>query len=818
MKYNLTTATAIVVANMIGTGVFTSLGFQLFDLNNISSIAALWILGGVIAVLGSFCYAELSSTFPRSGGEYHFLRLSFGKPVGFLSGWTSAIVGFAAPIAASAYAFSKYFLNVVPLNLPAEVIAIILVILVTVIHSLKMHIGAKVQVFFTIGKILLLILFILAGFFHISNGLSADVSTQMTTDLNQTDFMKSGFWISLIFVSYAYSGWNASAYIIDEIDNPVKNVPRSIFIGTFLVTSLYVLINVVFMLAAPVNELKGKEDVAHVAAKFIFGPVGASIVSGMVSFFLVSTIGSMIIVGPRVMKRMASDYKEFNYFAKENQNNVPVRAILLQSGIAIILLLTSSFENIITTIGFILSIFTTLTAIGLIILRIKQPNEPRPLKAPFYPVMPVLFVVFNLWTIGYLVKEKNEIVIAGFIFLLVGLVIYLFLNKSNKFNSKAGLIIIFMLSLFSCKNNPQAAKNESSTAIKDSLQTQIKSEIPFQVDAYLDKRAAELSGMDSVSFTNENTIRYIKRLSKNWERKDKKIITPIREWAAAEKISNSGATNKRLVFYPFSGPDFEFANAFYSEADTYVMCGLENAGNDSSLMFDKKAPVDEFIQSAERYFYFSDQLGFFRTIDMARHFKKRGVVDIIALYIKRAGGKIGEASLHHWNPSTGELTAPTDRQKKANVCSFNFQYPSGKVSNIYYFEKDLSDKALEQDSLWLSWVKKEAGNKKIVSLTKSASYLLQSGGFEKVKSFILNHADIHIQDDSGISYRSLSESGKKLQLYGSYSSVIPLFRYYFQRDMADRYKSENANIGKLPFFIGYNLEHGETSLQVLRRH
>lgn len=439
MKYNLTTATAIVVANMIGTGVFTSLGFQLFDLNNLTSIAVLWILGGVIAVLGSFCYAELSSTFPRSGGEYHFLRLSFGKPIGFLSGWTSAIVGFAAPIALSAYLFATYFLNVVPLKLPAEVIAIILVVLVTVVHSLKMHIGAKVQVFFTVGKTFLLTAFIIAGFIHVSVGLDKEVSSQMTTTLNPQDFMKSGFWISLIFVSYAYSGWNASAYIIDEIENPVKNVPRSIFIGTFLVTVLYVLINIVFMLAAPVNDLKGKKDVAHVAAEFIFGSVGASIVSGMISFFLVSTIGSMVIVGPRVMKRMASDYREFNFFAKESRNNVPVRAILLQSGIAIVLLITSSFENILTTIGFILSIFTTLTAISLIILRIKQPQAYRPLKAPFFPIMPLLFVIFNLWIIGYLVIDKYQIVFAGLIFLLIGLIIYLLLNKSNKTKGQTGI-------------------------------------------------------------------------------------------------------------------------------------------------------------------------------------------------------------------------------------------------------------------------------------------------------------------------------------------------------------------------------------------
>jgi APA family basic amino acid/polyamine antiporter len=827
MKYNLTTATAIVVANMIGTGVFTSLGFQLFDLNNISSIAILWILGGVIAVLGSFCYAELSSTFPRSGGEYHFLRLSFGKPIGFLSGWTSAIVGFAAPIAASAFAFAKYFLNVVPIHIPdfaknivnqntlEIMIAILLVILVTIIHSLKMHIGAKVQVFFTAGKIFLLILFIVAGFIHTSNGLTDEVSSQMNTSFDLLDFKKSGFWISLIFVSYAYSGWNASAYIIDEIDNPVKNVPRSIFIGTFLVTALYVLINVVFMLAAPVNALKGKADVAHEAAGFIFGPLGASIVSGMVSFFLVSTIGSMIIVGPRVMKRMASDYKEFNYFAKDNRNNVPVRAILLQSGIAIILLLTSSFENIITTIGFILSIFTTLTAIGLIILRIKEPQAKRPLKTPLYPLTPILFVVFNLWTIAYLLRDKYEIVFAGLIFLAAGLIIYLFLNKSKKTYVQAGLIIVLCIFLYLCKNRSQQI-NTDTKSIKDSVQTKTPIKISFQTDEATDKRAAQLAGLDSTGFIHKSTIDYLKRLGKNWNKKNKNIIIPIKEWAVSEKIHNPSETDNKLVFYPFSGPDFEFANAFYSEADTYIMCGLEKAGSDSSLIFNRQTPTDEFIQSAGRYFYFSDELGFFRTLDMAKHFKKLGVVDIIALYIKRSGAKIGKVSLYYWSPDKGELTSSSNSEKQPNVCSFVFQFPSGKVSTLYYFEKDISDKALQKDSLWLDWVRKEAGEKKIVSLAKSASYLLQSGGFEQVKNFILNNSTIHIQDDSGISYQTMYNSGKKLTLYGNYSTVIPLFRYYFQIDMAERYKAESSNIKKLPFRIGYNLEHGETCLQVLR--
>ena len=815
MKYNLTAAISIVIANMIGTGVFTSLGFQLFDLNNISSIAMLWILGGIIAVLGSFCYAELSSTFPRSGGEYHFLRLSFGKGVGFLSGWTSAIVGFAAPIAASAYAFAIYFSNVVSLNLPTEFVAIAIVIIVTIIHSLKIHIGAGVQVFFTTGKILLLVSFIIAGLLHSAQGLSNEVSSQLITSFDPFDLTKSGFWISLIFVSYAYSGWNASAYIIDEIENPVRNVPRSIFTGTLLVTILYVLINVIFMLAAPISELKGKPEVAHAAAKFIFGPTGASIVSCMVSFFLISTIGSMIIVGPRVMKRMAGDYKEFNYFAKENANNVPVRAIILQSGIAILLLLTSSFEFIITAIGFILSIFTTLTAIGLIILRIKEPQALRSIKVPLYPLTPLLFVFFNLWTIGYLVKEKYWVVMAGFVFLLIGYIIYRIVNKTPGLTKVVSILIICSTLFHSCSNNKTEEKETNGGLLKDSSYLIETNEADFSLNKELDQRAEVIAGLNEKYFTDEKTIQALSKLNENWEKKNKTMLSPIKKWAEQESIYKTENGNNTLIFYPFSGPDFEFVNAFYSEADEYIMCGLEKAGNKNSLLLDQKEPVDDFIRSAKSYFYFSDRLGFFRTIDMGRQFRKRGVADIIALYIKRAGGTVGEVKLYKWDPVTGTLKDSSENIRNPDICSFVFRFPSGKVSKLYYFEKDVSDNALEKDSLWLNWVKKKAGNKKIFSLTKSASYLMQSGSFEQVKSFILNNSKIHIQDDTGISFSAMNESGKELKLYGEYSGVIPVFNHYFQKDMAEKYKADSLHVKKLPFRIGYNLQHHEACLQVL---
>ena len=810
MKYNLTAATAIVIANMIGVGVFTSLGFQLFDLSNTGSIITLWVLGGIIALLGSFCYAELSASFPRSGGEYHFLRLSFGNAVGFLSGWTSAVVGFAAPIAVAAFAFAKYFNNVVAFPFPTVVAAIGIVVLITIVHSLHLHIGTRFQVVFTIGKILLLILFIIAGIY--ASTTSDTPPAIAPSGFVANDLLLPGFWVSLIYVSYAYSGWNASAYIVDEIENPIKNVPRSILIGTVLVTLLYVFINYVFMISAPMDEMRGKEDVAHVPATYIFGATGASIVSGMISFFLISAIGSMIIVGPRVIKRIAADYKEFSFFAKTNKNGVPVRSILFQSGIAILLLLTSSFEFILGSIGFILSVFTTLTAIGLMILRVKSPQTERTVKVPLYPVTPVLFILFNVWMMIYLVVHSPEKVVAGIIFVLIGLIVYIILMIIKRRNgSYSTLAIAGILFLFSCQTGKNKETVTDSIKGSDTNQVQVDVAPPFTINPTLDERAAVLAGINKASITDSQTLRAVDGLNAIWEKKNKKMLEPIKTWVKQEALGQSPDYSKKLVFYPFSGPDFEFANAFFTEADEYILCGMEKAGTKDAWLFRTALAPDPFIKAAQTYFYYSDNYGFFRTIDMNLQFEKTGVVDILSLYIKRAGASIGEVSLLHWNAQLGELVS-TDSLNVPNVCTFLFRYPSGKVSRLYYFSKDLSDEGFKKDSTWTKWVLSRAANKKMVSLNKAASYLMHRPNFSSIRNFLLNHSNLHVQDDSGISYSTFLESGKPVKYYGRYTRVIPLFLERYQPELAKRYLTDS--ISDLPFRIGYNSVYQESNLQV----
>lgn len=431
-KIGLLPAISIVIANMVGVGVFTSLGFQLIDIQDYRSILSIWLVGGMLALLGSFCYAELSAAFPKSGGEYHFLRLSLGNHVGFLSGWTSAILGFSAPIAAAAHAFAKYFVNVIHTDIPPLFISASLIVAITLVHSISLNVGSKFQVYFTVGKIAIMVFFIVAGLLLSNHSIPVKNSTG---DLFLGNFFRDlksqGFWIGLIFVSYAYSGWNATAYMIEDIKNPVKNVPRSIVIGTIMVIILYTFINYVFMISGPVDELKGHEDVGYLSARYIFGESGAIILSAFISFFLISTISSMIIVGPRVIKRIAQDYAAFDFFAKDTKKNIPLRALLLQSIISLVILISSSFEFIITSIGFILTIFTTLTALSVIIMRYKSPEAARPIVTPFYPMTSIVYCMFNFWIMYYTIVNRPQHVLSGLVFLVIGSFFYYFINRKK---------------------------------------------------------------------------------------------------------------------------------------------------------------------------------------------------------------------------------------------------------------------------------------------------------------------------------------------------------------------------------------------------
>jgi len=808
-KYGLRTATALVIANMIGVGVFTSLGFQLEGISDYASLLLLWVVGGAIALIGSLCYGELSAAFPGSGGEYHFLQVSFGKFIGFLSGAVSATVGFSAPIAAAAFTFSAYLGDVVPLPFSPSVTGCLLVILITLVHISKKEIGSGFQVFFTSGKVLLLLALIVVGLLVRFHGTDALQGTYLINTSTTKELLSGNFWVSLIYVSYAYSGWNASAYIIDEVEDARRNVPRSILTGTLLVMILYTAIHFVFLISAPADVLRGRQDVAYVSAYHLLGPGAASVIAGLIAFFLISTISSMVLVGPRIIQRISRDQEALRFFSVFNRHDVPVRAILLQTFIAVLILLTSQFEWIITSIGFVLLLFNTLTVAALFYLRYKFPQAERSIRVPLYPVLPALFILFNLWIMFYLARHRTEEVIHGLL-ILAGCALFYGVLKWRKSSGAVAPTLLALLltgSFVSCRNS---SSDSSSTGVSAStmLRKQPIALHPFIKDTLLERKAAILTGKDTSSLSQKE-LSFSRNIRKEWQSTRQRVLQPVETWAYDE-IPGTLIRNA-LVFYPFSGPDFAFVNAIYPGTSVYVLAGLEPVGSFSDAHDTSHSATREHLRELNRILYYSNRFGFFRTRDMARQLKKIGVFNILLFYIANSGYDIGAMRLLSWDPARCDTTA--SEHALPNVCYIEFRHPkSGNVSKLFYFAKDLSDRSLKKDTCWLSWIGNKASGKSLVSLTKSASYLMHSRQFSTVRGFVVENSLLHVQDDTGIPFRFLSNSDRVNTLYGSYERPIRLFSSRYQSDLRMAYDS--MQVRPLPFLIGYTAVNGKCNIQL----
>lgn len=422
----LFTAICIVVANMIGTGVFTSLGFQAIKIQSGFALLSLWIIGGIFALCGALSYGELGAVMPRSGGEYHYLSKIYHPAIGFLSGWVSVTVGFAAPIALAAMAFGQYFTQILPF-LPSTLLAAIVVIAVSLIHTTDLKIGSYFQDVFTVLKVVLIAVFIVGGLVFAQPQAINFFPTPGDTQL----ILSAPFAVSLVYVMYSYSGWNASVYIASEVAEPEKNLPRSLFLGTLIVLLLYVLINFIFLYSTPINELVGKLEVGAVAANQIFGPVGGKLMSLLISFGLISSISSMVWAGPRVTQVIGEDIPFFKLLATKNKYGIPYYAILLQLAIVLVLVITSTFEAVLTYLGFTLTLSSFLTVLGVFIHRFKYPDIPRPYKTWGYPFTPMIFLAISLWMLIYIFLDKPIESLAGLGTIFIGMLVYLMVAKNK---------------------------------------------------------------------------------------------------------------------------------------------------------------------------------------------------------------------------------------------------------------------------------------------------------------------------------------------------------------------------------------------------
>ena len=430
-RISANTAISLVVANMIGTGVFTSLGYQVLGIQSYFALLGLWIVGGLIALCGALCYGELAAAMPRSGGEYHYLSKIYHPSIGFLSGWVSATVGFAAPTALAAMALGKYASSVLP-ALNDQYLAVGVVISVAIIHSISIKAGSYFQMLFTSLKVVLIVFFIGAAFFITPSAQQQSVAWFPVVSADIDALFSPAFAVSLIYVSYAYSGWNAAVYMTGEIENPQKNLPRALLTGTALVTVLYVLLNYAFLKVAPLTALAGKPEVGYVAASFIFGSTGGNLMGLTIALLLISTVSAMVFAGPRVVQTMGEDLYALRFLAKKNERNIPLNGIWFQTILTVILIVTSSFEAVLTYSGFVLSLFTFFTVLGLFILRWKNPDLPRPYKTWGYPVTPIIFLSLTVWTLWFIFRDKTTESLYGLGTVLLGGLVYWFAIRGKE--------------------------------------------------------------------------------------------------------------------------------------------------------------------------------------------------------------------------------------------------------------------------------------------------------------------------------------------------------------------------------------------------
>ncbi|MCS7153815.1 MAG: amino acid permease [Bacteroidia bacterium] len=385
----LLSATFLVIANMIGTGIYTTTGFIVAELPAGVGVLFLWMLGGVAALGGALAYAELAKRYPRSGGEYHFLRTLYHPFLGYLAGMVSLVAGFAAPIAASAYTFAAYL--PLPLSeIERKLAAAGLVLALIGVHTLGLTRSARIQNVFVILKISLLVSLILGALFFVGE------PQELTCPRWSWDTLQVSA-TSLIFISFAYSGWNAAAYIMSEIPEATRIVPKAIIIGTLSVMGLYVAFNWALLRYVPLEELSGETVVGRLLAKRLWGEVGEAIFGWGVSIAMVSSVSAMLMIAPRVASVMGEDFALLRTLSQRTQRGVPLRALVGVGLLAWIFIFSAAFDAVLNYIGFTLSLFAGLTVLGLFLRHYREKGLPWDVGIVFLSLT-AWMVINNFWS------------------------------------------------------------------------------------------------------------------------------------------------------------------------------------------------------------------------------------------------------------------------------------------------------------------------------------------------------------------------------------------------------------------------------------
>ncbi len=440
-RLGVISATALVVSNMIGQGIFTTTGFLAGDLGTPGLVLGIWLVGAAVALAGAFCYSELGINFPSSGGEYVYLTRAYGPTWGFMTGWVSFFAGFSAPIAAASLAFAGYLGHFWPWLRPdrptwtvgsgalslslggAQLVAASLITLFTVLNFFGVGLIARIQNVLTATKLLVIGSFIAFGLL-LGSG-SWDHFSQAA--VRTSPYPVAGqFAISLFWIYVAYSGWNAPTYVAEEIRRPERTLPISLALGTTLVAAVFLALNVVYIYAAPLEQMKGELAVGALAATRLFGPEVAGTFSLLMAVSLVATVNAMVTIGPRVYYAMAQNKAFFGAAAYVHPRwRTPVIAILSQ-GVCSVLMTLTSFPNLIIYIGFSLTFFAVLSVASLFVFRRRPGWQKLKVVSFAWPLAPAIFIAVGAVTIGYGVTLEWKVSLAAIATITAGALVYHF--------------------------------------------------------------------------------------------------------------------------------------------------------------------------------------------------------------------------------------------------------------------------------------------------------------------------------------------------------------------------------------------------------
>lgn len=408
---------------MIGTGIFITTGTALKMTHNSFLILILWLVGGTVALTGSLCYAELATIWPDVGGEYVYLKNTFGLLPSFLTGWISLVVGFSAPVATSSISLVKYLdqfwltsmqhegemSHILSGDWTQKIIAAAIIFIFGAVHIIGVKRGSRIQNVLTLIKLLIAVTLIGFGIYMADWSMSERLFSSYSWAEGELPAGMPIYGLVLLIIMFSYSGWNGASYIGGEIQNPGKNLPRALFFGTLITMLIYIGLNVVFLMSTPGNELMGKDAVGAVASRNLFGPGVSSFFTLGIAIILLSSVSVQMMIGPRVYYAMARDRMIFQYLAYESPRfSTPSVSISIQMVLAIFYVFVGTAQTLMEYMGFALSIFPLLTVIGLMYMRYKRPDLNRPFRVPLYPFVPLIYIALTvvMMVAGFLAWTK----------------------------------------------------------------------------------------------------------------------------------------------------------------------------------------------------------------------------------------------------------------------------------------------------------------------------------------------------------------------------------------------------------------------------